>query len=595
MKLALVLPLFSEYPLREYLGIELIYKALRENDRYVERIDLNEKLVDYLLSNKSMLQEMLLNGSENTHVQASPYSKYFERYLSHILKHDTAKLLKQDGLYDSFFRTVVSYNFDQGFSADESVTEKYPLILDQMPVIKDFFTSFSKVMIKNHYDAVLLSVPHGHQFTNALFFSKTIKSLDQDTITIFGGSAITLTDDSELENYVSNGFIDYYVKYSGEEKLLDLLVDLEEKEEIDQAALIKRDYVDINNQIVEYRSEFNRTSVPVLYSRGCYWGKCSYCNYIFLDSGKFTRKKLPVLLSELEQFSGKPVRVSLITESLTPHDTKIIAEGILERSIKIRWGSFIRVNQNFDSDLFSLLKKSGCIFSCVGVESVNDNVLDFLNKGYTREDVYAFFRSAREAKFQFFQVNFMYGTPVANLNDELDAIAFISEFRDVIGNIAYFHLEITKKSYLGQHLQEVGIKMDRSTNRRSIRVDNIPFKPSLNEKELMLVERSYGISGEYFKMRDIKAGLGLFLKQEPQTVPLRVIPAFEFNGQYYAGALKSLLLREISPKLFASLKSSGELQLEDLTGRELFTLFELGIVDTEEIIWKDSNPDKPET
>ena len=101
----------------------------------------------------------------------------------------------------------------------------------------------------------------------------------------------------------------------------------------------------------------------------------------------------------------------------------------------------------------------------------------------------------------------------------------------------------------------------------------------------MLVERSYGISGEYFKMRDINVGLGLFLKQEPQTVPLRTIPAFEFNGQYYAGALKSLLLREISPKLFAGLKSSAELELENLTGRELFTLFELGIVDTEEIIW----------
>jgi hypothetical protein len=172
-----------------------------------------------------------------------------------------------------------------------------------------------------------------------------------------------------------------------------------------------------------------------------------------------------------------------------------------------------------------------------------------------------------------------------NLNDELDAIAFISEFRDVIGNIAFFHLEITKKSYLGKHLQDIGIEMDRNTTRRSIRVDNIPFKPSLDEKEMMLLERSYGISGEYFKMRDIKAGLGLFLKQEPQTVPLKAIPAFEFNGQHYAGALKSLLLREISPKLFAGIKSSGELELENLTGRELFTLFELGIVDTEEIIW----------
>ncbi|MBW1838174.1 MAG: hypothetical protein JRI99_14810, partial [Deltaproteobacteria bacterium] len=51
----------------------------------------------------------------------------------------------------------------------------------------------------------------------------------------------------------------------------------------------------------------------------------------------------------------------------------------------------------------------------------------------------------------------------------------------------------------------------------------------------------------------------------------------------------------ISPKLFAGLKSSAELELENLTGRELFTLFELGIVDTEDIIWKDLNPDKPAT
>ena len=585
MNLAMVLPLFSEYCLREYLGIELLVKALKESDYQVHCIDLNEKLVDYLLSNKAILHEMFLSEEYKAQVQTSPHSKYFELYLQTILKYDTAQSLKKDGLYDNFFKAVILYNFAPGISPDESLLEKYHEILDSMPVIRNFLNFTVQELMEKGYDTVLLSVPHAHQLIHALLLSKTVKSFDSDVTTIMGGSTVTLSDDAELEKYVKDGFIDFYIKYSGEDKLLGLLVDLEEKEEIDQAALIKSEYVDINRQTIVYRPEFDRGSVPVIYSRGCYWGKCSYCTYVCLDTGKFTRKKQDVLLAELEQFSGKPVRVSLITESLTPHDAKIIAEGILARNIKIRWGSFIRVNQNFDSDLFALLKKSGCIFSCVGLETVNDKVLDFLNKGYAREDVYAFFRSARKAKFQFFQVNFMYGTPVANLNDELDAIAFISEFRDVIGNIAHFHLEITKKSYLGKHLQDLGIKMDRSTNRRSIRVDNIPFKPSLNEKELMLVERSYGISGEYFKMRDINVGLGLFLKQEPQTVPLRTIPAFEFNGQYYAGALKSLLLREISPKLFAGFKSSGELEIEDLTGRELFTLFELGIVDTEEIIW----------
>ncbi|MBW1838236.1 MAG: hypothetical protein JRI99_15165 [Deltaproteobacteria bacterium] len=51
----MVLPLFSEYCLREYLGIELLVKALKESDYQVHCIDLNEKLVDYLLSNKAIL------------------------------------------------------------------------------------------------------------------------------------------------------------------------------------------------------------------------------------------------------------------------------------------------------------------------------------------------------------------------------------------------------------------------------------------------------------------------------------------------------------------------------------------------------------
>lgn len=594
MKLAMVLPLFSEHHLREYLGIELIYKALRKNDYHVDRIDLNEKLVDYLLSNKSILHDMFLSKEEKGKVQESPHSKYFVEYLNYILKYDTAKSLKKDGLYDNFFRTVVLHNFDSKIAAGDSLHETYQQILDSTPVINDFLTSVSNELIKGDYNALLMSVPHAHQLIHALLFSKKVKSLDEDITTIFGGSTITLSDDSELEKYVSKGFIDFYIKYSGEDKLLGLLIDLEEKEEIDQTVLIKKEYVDINSQVIDYRPEFDGTSVPVLYSRGCYWGKCSYCNYIFLDSGKFTRKKLPALLSELKQFSGKPVRISLITESLTPHDAKIIAEGILEKNLEIRWGSFIRVNRDFDTSLFSLLLKSGCVYSCVGVESVNDKILNFLNKGYTGEDVYAFFNSAREARFRFFQVNFMYGTPATNLpevslpevnlDDELDNITFISRFRDIIGNIAFFHLEITKKSYLGQNLKELGIEIDQNNSGRSIRVDNIPFVPSLNEKEFMLVERSYGIAGESFKVKDIKVGANLLLRKETKTIPLGDSLIFELNGHFYAGSIKSLILREVTEKLFSVLKLSKELQIEAHHERDLFTLFELGIVDADEVI-----------
>jgi hypothetical protein len=60
---------------------------------------------------------------------------------------------------------------------------------------------------------------------------------------------------------------------------------------------------------------------------------------------------------------------------------------------------------------------------------------------------------------------------------------------------------------------------------------------------------------------------------------------FELDGHCYAGSLKSLMVREIPPYLFTDMKTSKELRLHELDQKELFVLFELGIVDTEEVIY----------
>ena len=150
MNLAMVLPLFSEYCLREYLGIELLVKALKESDYQVHCIDLNEKLVDYLLSNKAILHEMFLSEENKAQIQASPHSKYFELYLQSILKYNTAQSLKKDGLYDNFFKAVVLYNFDTGIYPDEFFLKKYHKILDSMPVIRNFLNFVAHELIERN-------------------------------------------------------------------------------------------------------------------------------------------------------------------------------------------------------------------------------------------------------------------------------------------------------------------------------------------------------------------------------------------------------------------------------------------------------------
>lgn len=585
MKIAMILPIFSEHRMRDYLGINLIVSYLEKNGCNVECIDLNEKLVKHLISDQALLSQLFSPRISQAKSADSPYSRYFEIYQDQIHQQDTISGLKENLYYDHFFQNTVLPNLNLDSFTGKSVSEIEQRLPDLMPILNDFLDSMAKDLTQKDYGAILVSVPHIDQLMPGLLLGKRLKDTNFTAKIIFGGSSITLLEDEVLSDYAKEGFFDYFVKYSGEEKIKGLLDQLEAGQNIDQAALKEKIYVDINSQTVSYSSALNHSSVPILYSRGCYWGKCTYCTYIYLDSGKFTRKDPEVLLSELEGFSGKPVRISLITEALTPKDARIIATGILGRKIKITWGSFLRVDTGFDAPLFELLKRSGCIFTAVGVESANDRVLKFFNKGYTAKDVVTFFEAARKANYRFFQTNFMYGAPMATLEDELDNIAFISNFRKTMGNIAFFRLEITKKSSLGKNLEKFNIQVDSNNARKAIRVDNIPFSLLLNDKELNLVERAYGAAGDYFIRRDLHSAVNTLLEHPNNHLNISGMLLFKYHERYFVGSMRNQLIKEIPEATFSNFESAKALQVKDLSREEIMTLFELKILNTDQIFW----------
>jgi radical SAM family protein len=585
MKIAMVLPIFSDHAMRDYLGINLVVDFLEKNDFNVECIDLNETLVSYLLSDQNLLSQLFSTRIAQAKSADSPYLKYFEQYLDQIRQQGTVSDLKKNLFYDYFFKNSILSNLNLDHYVGKSVSEIHQRLPEAIPLLNDFLAFTSKDLTQNGYDAILISVPHVDQFTPGLLLGKHLKMGGFTGKIILGGSSITLLEDGVLSDYVDNGYFDYFVKYSGEEKVKGILDHLKTGKPIDQAALNEKIYVNIDTQTVDFRPELNHTSVPILYSRGCYWGKCTYCTYIYLDSGKFTRKDPEVLLSELEGFSGKPVRISLITEALTPRDARIIATGILDRKIKITWGSFLRVDTGFDAPLFELLKRSGCIFTAVGVESANDRVLQFFNKGYTRKDVVTFFEAAQKADYRFFQTNFMYGAPMATLEDELDNIAFISEYRKTMGNIAFFRLEITKKSALGRNLEEFNIQVDSNNMRKAIRVDNIPFSLQLDDKELNLVERAYGAAADYFIRRDLNAAVNTLLQHPENRLNISGMLLFKYHDRFFVGSMRNQLIKEIPEATFSNLESSKSLQVKGLSREEIMTLFELKILNTDQIFW----------
>ena len=103
-----------------------------------------------------------------------------------------------------------------------------------------------------------------------------------------------------------------------------------------------------------------------------------------------------------------------------------------------------------------------------------------------------------------------------------------------------------------------------------------------------MLERSYEIAGEYFIRRDIKSAIKTLSENEDKIISMSGDVLFEHNDRCYLGSMRSPLIAEISEERFMAIKSSEKLQAKDLLEEELLQLFELKILNTDEIFWDKS-------
>ncbi len=131
-------------------------------------------------------------------------------------------------------------------------------------------------------------------------------------------------------------------------------------------------------------------------SRGCPF-KCIYCN---VQEKKFHYKSAKYLVDEMEEI------LSLGVEEVFIHDDAFnvlrqrvvdICNEILKRKLKIKWCARSRVTP-FDDEMAKLMKKAGCVRLHVGVESLDQKILDYINKGITVEQINNFFRLCKKYK-----------------------------------------------------------------------------------------------------------------------------------------------------------------------------------------------------
>ena len=125
--------------------------------------------------------------------------------------------------------------------------------------------------------------------------------------------------------------------------------------------------------------------LPYMSSRGCYWGKCTFCTHSFIYDSYYRKENESRVAEELDYLSKrhKTRYFTFSDEAISPNAFSRLSSEIIAKGVDMRALSMIK----FESDnvetpeLFQDMHRAGFIMLFFGLESANDRILSIIEKG----------------------------------------------------------------------------------------------------------------------------------------------------------------------------------------------------------------------
>ncbi len=241
------------------------------------------------------------------------------------------------------------------------------------------------------------------QLLASLLAAKRLKNIYPDLPIVFGGSSCSFGVGQTLLEQFSQ--IDYLIHGEGELPLAQLCTTLKKgKGELGAGILAREDndnaatasttrqvallsdlpVPDYDDYFQEMAALFGDSSfipeLPVEFSRGCWWGKCTFCNLNLQWQG-YRWKRAEQMRSEVTYLSERHgcLDFSFTDNALPVKDSIAFFQDIAATGHDYRFFAEIRVNQR--GETLATYAKGGLATVQVGIEALSQSLLDRMQKG----------------------------------------------------------------------------------------------------------------------------------------------------------------------------------------------------------------------
>ncbi len=120
-------------------------------------------------------------------------------------------------------------------------------------------------------------------------------------------------------------------------------------------------------------------------TRGCYWGKCTFCHYGLAEVGTaaYRERGVSSVVGDLGALSRKHLTrwFYFSQDSVAPKTLLKLSEAIIAAKLDIRWATDLKPEKYMTADRAHTLRKAGAVACALGVESASKRVLELIDKG----------------------------------------------------------------------------------------------------------------------------------------------------------------------------------------------------------------------
>ncbi len=313
-------------------------------------------------------------------------------------------------------------------------------------------------------DVVGISIPSVNQVIAALTLARLVKRAGLRAHVTIGGPMVSIWREQLPAATAMFDLIDSAVVFDGEEPLRQLCRALERGEPLAQVPnLIYRDgiyrdriYRDGETIRVTPRKEQTKIAevpppdfdglpldrylapelvLPMAMARGCYFGKCAFCNVGYGEASAYSQLQGEAVLNEMLRLGDRhgSRRIFLVDEAMPPRLVRDLGPRLAQLGTPLQWGGCMRFEKALSRDLLSAARQGGCAMILFGLETASQRVMEVMVKGTRLENIRRILQESHDVGI-WNHTFFFFGFPGETMDDAQETANFVFENGELINS-----------------------------------------------------------------------------------------------------------------------------------------------------------------